>query len=107
MNAKEMIRKAARIVKDEKGRPRSGVRVGIFVAVFVLLWGLFGAAAFELIAAIGITAPPGTKASLFLNGALTLSAALFAGWLCVRYLERLPFRSLGAWFTFVGSVRCV
>jgi uncharacterized protein len=99
MNAKEMIHKAAWILIDEKGRPRSGVRVGIFVAVFVFGAGLLGVAAASMMGAIGISGPPGTKASLFLNGALTLSAALFAGWLCVRYLEFLPFRSLGAWFT--------
>ena len=36
---------------------------------------------------------------LFLNGAVSLVPAIGLGWLCGRFLEGLPFRALGCWFT--------
>ncbi len=36
---------------------------------------------------------------LVLNGFVPLISALFAGWLCGKYIEGLPFRAMGAWFT--------
>jgi len=80
-------------------RLRSGWRFMIFLAVFIFISAVVGSAAktfFRLIFPGYATGLPGF---LVVNGLLSLIAALFIGWLCGKYLEGLPFRALGAWFT--------
>lgn len=87
------------ILFDRFQRPRSGWRFAIFVLGFILVGILAGAVAVGILAALGVTASPGNPAFLVVNGLVSLSAALFVGWICGRYLEHLPFSALGAAFT--------
>ncbi len=87
------------ILFDRFQRPRSGWRFAIFVLGFFLVGILAGAVAVGIMVALGVTASPGNPAFLVVNGIVSLSAALFVGWICGRYLEHLPFSSLGAAFT--------
>ena len=77
------------IFLNQVGRPRSGWRLLIFIAVFVAV------------------AIPFATVLRFLSGLVhlpefshitLLAGALGAGYLCARYLEGLPFRSLGLTF---------
>src|SRR5690606_4574605 len=81
------------------GRLRSGFRIAVFVAVFVL------SAAFLLVSAslaagaldVGSGVSPETANAL--SSLLLIAAAIFGGWLCGRQFEKLPFRAFGTWFT--------
>lgn len=84
---------------NQAGRLRSGWRVGIFVISFALslfILGWLTRIAFVLARTLPLKAHP-----LFLDlifRFVMLGSALLAGWLCARYLERLPWRSLGLGF---------
>ena len=83
------------IVFNEDGRLRSGWRCCIFLAIFVLSTLVVGGMATALLLQTGY----GNTESLITVFVSSLSgtvAALFAGILCGRLLERLPARSLGA-----------
>ncbi|HKP68611.1 MAG TPA: type II CAAX endopeptidase family protein [Pyrinomonadaceae bacterium] len=85
---------------DDTNRLRSGWRFLVFCTVFfvaVLITGTVGIAALQAIDP-SLVEPPATAITI-VSGALMLTSALFAGWFCGRFLERLPFRALGAWFT--------
>lgn len=84
---------------DGHGRLRSGVRFGVFTALFVFSLVMFSVAAMPLLAAAGPAGKAGTPLFWLVNSIATLASALLAGWLSAGYLEKLPFRSLGAWFT--------
>jgi len=80
------------------GRLRSGWRFVIFLALFLALTSIL-ALAVQLI--FGGWAKYSEESALFLvvNSLIALVSALFTGWLCGKFLEGLPFRALGAWFT--------
>lgn len=86
----------SRIVFDSSGTLRSGWRFLVFSSLFLLL-GL--PAGIVVLTVVSSMVRPGTALFLAVNGTVSLCIALFAGWLCAKYLERLPFRSLGASFT--------
>ena len=79
------------------GKLRSGWRFAIFSCLFLLsttLLSIFGNA---LLLALPWRA---SASELFiLNSLFALIPALVIGWLCGKWLEGLPFRALGAWFT--------
>lgn len=78
---------------------RSGWRFAIFLVSFAITVGFFSAL---VIAAFPELVQPGEEpgASALLFSSLTmLVPALFIGWLCGKYLERLPFKALGASFS--------
>ena len=77
---------------------RSGWRFAIFVMLFLLGGTVFGSLAVGAMYALSGTIPPGSSAFLVVNGLVSLAVALVAGWLCGKYLERLPFNALGASF---------
>jgi membrane protease YdiL (CAAX protease family) len=81
------------------GRLRSGWRLAIFLLALFLLSGVFGGifGAISYYLPIGF-APTGLLGFLIPQVVL-LTLAIFIGWLCGKYLEGLPFRALGAWFT--------
>jgi membrane protease YdiL (CAAX protease family) len=76
---------------------RSGWRFGIFACLFMvstIALSLIGSAI--LFALPTAPSPAVTFVSSSLSG---LVPALLLGWLCGKWLEGLPFRALGAWFT--------
>lgn len=81
------------------GRLRSGWRAAAFVALYIFITVVLGATAILILTALGYGAESGTAVFLTVNGLLSLIPALGVGWLCAKYLEGLPFRSLGASFT--------
>ena len=87
------------IFLDDSGRLRSGWRFAIFFAGFIVAAIIIGAAGGAIIYSLGVPLAPGTSSFLVANGVLMLIPALLVGWLCGKYLEGLPFRALGTWFT--------
>ncbi len=83
---------------EPPGYLRSGWRFAIFCVGFVcavlVIGSLAGATLNLLDQSNGYS-----FISLFLNALTALIPALLIGWLCGKYLEGLPFRALGAWFT--------
>lgn len=84
---------------DDSGRLRSGWRFAVFCVAFIGMAMIIGGAGFALLYSLSVPLAPSTPAFLIANGLLMLTAALLVGWLCGKYLEGLPFRALGAWFT--------
>jgi uncharacterized protein len=80
-------------------RLRSGWRFAIFSALFILFGGAAGALVTGLIADAAVDKVAGSRAALVVSSAISLVVALAVGWFCGKYLEKLPFRALGAWFT--------
>jgi hypothetical protein len=86
---------------NKYGRLRSGFRLLIFlgglIAVFIFLSGLIGLAYALLHNVI-----PTNRYAEFLQNLIyrlnLLVAALLVGYLCTRFLERLPWRALGLTF---------
>jgi uncharacterized protein len=85
---------------NEFGRLRSGWRVVIYVAAFIALSMILATVLRVALIVIGPRAETNVSqfiAELIFRGAL-LGAALGAGYFCVRFLEGLPWRSLGLTF---------
>jgi membrane protease YdiL (CAAX protease family) len=82
---------------NEFGRLRSGWRVVVFVAAFIALSVVMVTALRVVVLVIGLRGPSSVSsfvAELVFRAGL-LGAALGAGYFCVRFLEGLPWRSLG------------
>lgn len=79
-------------------RLRSGWRFSIFVLGFVLASLVIGTATIAILAAISGGVKPGNATFLVISGVISSTVALAVGWLCGKYLEGLPFDSLGASF---------
>jgi uncharacterized protein len=84
---------------NEFGRLRSGWRLTIFLMLFVCFGGAFGSVAEFLMKQSAVDLSQGSIIYLLVNGSLSFVIALLIGWFCGKYLENLPFRALGAWFT--------
>ena len=83
---------------NEFGRLRSGWRLGIYIFALIALWILLESGV-RLVYAVGHTLVPnspyvGYAANLGYR-LVILGAGLGAGYFCARFLERLPWRSLG------------
>ena len=96
---------------DNNGNLRSGWRAGIFLFAFIFVSVIIGTAAQAAFVAAGVEIKAGSPLFLVVNGITLLTTALVIGWLCGKWLEDLPFRTLGASFTkswlkhlIVGSV---
>jgi membrane protease YdiL (CAAX protease family) len=76
------------------GRLRSGFRFLVFVAVFAIVAGAFVVAATTAFRSIW-----DPSVSFLISELAILVAAILVGWLCNKYLDKLPFRTLGASFT--------
>lgn len=96
------------------GRLRSGWRVLIFALVFLILSILMGVAV-GIGSKLAIQLAPDRAVAHYLENlilrSVLLLAALLAGYICTRWLEGLPWRSLGLWLhagwlrdLFVGSL---
>jgi hypothetical protein len=97
MNINQIINQ---IIFDSTGRPRSGWRVVIFVLAFLAAASFTTVAAFTglSLASLAVTGAGGSF-MFIANGIALLVPALVVGWLCGKYMDRVPFRALGAWFT--------
>lgn len=84
---------------DKAGRLRSGFRMAVFIAIFLFSTALLGYVSNVALSNIPIGFGPGSISFFVTSGLVSLVAALFAGWVCGRHLEGLPFRALGAWFS--------
>ena len=102
------------VLINSAGRLRSGWRVLIFILVYVSLLFLLSTLV-RIGYAVGLRLAPGRSlgafAEDFIFRLILLASALFAGYLCTRWLEGLPWRALGLtlharwWRDFmVGSV---
>lgn len=99
---------------NEHGRPRSGWRLILFVASFIALFLLLSTGVrigYVIVEATGLHIPYANFVADVIYRMLLLTSALGAGYLCCRFLEGLPWRSLGLtfhsrWFRdfFVGSI---
>ena len=79
------------------GRLRSGWRFGIFTCLFFLTTIVFSLVGNAFL--LALPSPPSASAMFIMNSLFALVPALLIGWLCGKYIENLPFRALGAWFT--------
>lgn len=84
---------------NDFGRLRSGWRFAIFLLLFIFVGMISGAIAQIVFGKLEIDFRRGTLLFISVNAFLSFAAAIFVGWLCGKYLENLPFRALGAWFT--------
>lgn len=78
---------------ESAGRLRSGWRFAIFCCGFFFL--------VTVLSTVGLVLSPviPIKVAVLLSIVVALIAALFVGWLCGKFLEGLPFTTLGASFT--------
>ncbi|MEZ5308748.1 MAG: CPBP family intramembrane glutamic endopeptidase [Pyrinomonadaceae bacterium] len=86
------------ILFDSNQKLRSGWRVLVFATVLALFGMITTGAFLGVLTLFGV---PRDQDSVFLNVAssiVALCSVLAASWLCLRILEQLPFRSLGANF---------
>jgi uncharacterized protein len=83
------------------GRIRSGWRVVIFACLYVVVLFLLTTGA-RVFYAIAVRVAPTRGINDFLQNMIfrcvMLAAALITGYICARWLEGLPWRSLGLWF---------
>ena len=90
-----------KIFLNDVGRLRSGWRVLIFILVFIAISFLIATvlrAGYAIVAAFAPALPhSGFVAEVIFRFSL-LATALIAGYLCTRFLEGLPWRSLGLTF---------
>ena len=84
---------------NEFGRLKSGWRFLVFALSFIALGMIIGAVVFSFFSALQVDFSPGNLLFIVVNSSISLSLALFLGWLWGKTLEDLPFRALGAWFT--------
>ncbi len=86
---------------NQLGRLRSGWRLLIFAILNFIALFLFTTGA-RVFYAIAIRVAPTREINDFLSNMIyrcvVLAAALAAGYVCARWLEGLPWRSLGLWF---------
>lgn len=87
------------IFLNQLGNLRSGWRFAVFLFAFLLFGTIFGGAGMALFFMLPHGQTEGTALFWLVSSLLSLISALVVGWLCGKYLERLPFRALGAWFT--------
>jgi len=86
---------------NEYGRPRSGWRLLLFIAVSIALYFLLGTVVrigWAIFHATGLRVPHEGAIADLISRILLLVIALTAGYICARFLEGLPWRSLGLTF---------
>jgi len=89
----------ADIFINRYGRVRSGWRFAVFLIALFTLLGVLGGIIGAIISYVPIGFSENSLLTFALPFIILLVAAVFAGWLCGRFLEGLPFRALGCWFT--------
>ncbi len=84
---------------NQFGRLRSGWRFAVFLILFVCFSAALLTAAEFILAKMAIGLMPESVLYWLVSSLTAFAAALLIGWFCLRHLENLPFRALGAWFT--------
>ena len=84
---------------NQTGRLRSGWRFLIFLLTVLFVSSFFGAIVRETLYRLPIGFGESSLLSLINQNFVLLVVSLFVGWLCGKFLEGLPFRALGCWFT--------
>ena len=83
------------------GRLRSGWRLAVFVLVYLIILFLITSAV-RVGYAVAMYFAPGVASGFYVQDVVyrlvILTSSLAAGYVCVRLLEGLPWRSLGLWF---------
>jgi uncharacterized protein len=86
---------------NKAGRLRSGWRLLAFAALYFFVLFVLTTGS-RVLYAISIRVSPNRNIHFFFQNLIfrcvLLAAALLAGYVCARWLERLPWRSLGLWF---------
>lgn len=80
-------------------RLRSGWRFTVFLLALFLLSGFLGGIFGAILYYLPIGFAPTSLLGFLIPQLILLTLTIFIGWLCGKYLEGLPFRALGAWFT--------
>jgi membrane protease YdiL (CAAX protease family) len=89
----------SKVFINSYGRLRSGWRFAIFLLALFLLSGVFGGVFGAISYYLPIGFSPTGLLGFLIPQFVLLTLAIFIGWLCGKYLEGLPFRAIGAWFT--------
>ncbi|MBA3631439.1 MAG: CPBP family intramembrane metalloprotease [Acidobacteria bacterium] len=89
----------AEIFFNQSSRLRSGWRFLVFLFAVLFVSSFFGAVVREVLTRLPIGFNENSLLSFIYPNFILLTAAIFVGWLCGRFLENLPFRALGCWFT--------
>ncbi len=84
---------------NDFGKLRSGWRATVYLFAFILSAYILGMVGQTLLTILQVESGAGTSAFFISNALIVLGPAILIGWLCARYLENLPFCSLGASFT--------
>ncbi len=84
---------------NEFGRLRCGWRALVFLVSFVFVSSFFGAIVESVLSASPIGFNRGGLSGFVIPNFILLIFSIALGWLCGRFLENLPFRALGFWFT--------
>nr|MDQ3323102.1 CPBP family intramembrane metalloprotease [Acidobacteriota bacterium] len=84
---------------NEHGRLRSGWRFLIFQLLFVFFGTAFGAAITFSLEKMSVFYESRSVLSFVVPNIVLLVGSLVCGWLCGKFLEDMPFRALGLWFT--------
>ena len=87
------------IFYNEAGRPRSGWRFSVFLALFLLLSVIFVVGAVAVLSNLPIGFTQGSLLYFIVPFAVSAAVSIFLGWLLGKVFEDLPFRALGCWFT--------
>ena len=90
----------SQVFLNQNKRLRSGWRFAVFMFAMVLLTAIVGGIAGAI---VYYYLPLGFSENSLLGfafpGLTLLCFSILVGWLCGKYLEDLPFRALGCWFT--------
>jgi len=89
----------SKIFINRYGRLRSGWRFLIFLLSFLFVGVLISSVIKLILSKQGMDYGFGTSLFISINSFVSFILAVLLGWLCGNYLESLPFRALGAWFT--------
>ncbi|MBA2494577.1 MAG: CPBP family intramembrane metalloprotease [Acidobacteria bacterium] len=84
---------------NQTGRLRSGWRLLVFLSAVLFIASFFGAIVREILTRLPIGFNENSLLSFIYPNFILLTVAIFVGWLCGKFLEGLPFRALGCWFT--------
>lgn len=100
-----------KLLWDSNGVLRSGWRASIFFFFFVLSATMLGILSTSVLVASGISSSSAPRIFFLVNGLTSLIPAIAIGWICGKYLEKLPFETLGIslkgpwiWNLTVGSI---